>query len=73
MGWIKGGYATYINKKKALSFLSHQSAPIAAAAAKEELDSVAKVIKDFQNPSVGLAYLIENRKKLAEKNWILTA
>ena len=38
-----------------------------------KLDSAAKVIKDFQNPSVGLAYLIENRKKLAEKNWILTA
>ncbi|MBO5742140.1 MAG: hypothetical protein J6R54_09235 [Bacteroidaceae bacterium] len=53
LDWIKRGYATYINKKKALSFLSHQSAPIAAAAAKEELDSAAKVIKDFRNPCVG--------------------
>ena len=27
-----------------------------------KLDSAAKVIKDFQNPCVGLEYLIENRK-----------
>ena len=38
-----------------------------------KLDSAAKIIKDFQNPSVGLAYLIENRKKLADKNGNLTA
>lgn len=31
--WINNGLATYINKEKALSFLSHQSAPIAATAA----------------------------------------
>ena len=31
--WINKGLATYINKEKALSFLSHQSAPIAATAA----------------------------------------
>lgn len=31
--WINSGLATYINKKKALSFLSYQSAPIAATAA----------------------------------------
>ena len=35
--------------------------------------TAAKVIKDFQNPSVGGAYLIENRKKLADKNGNLTA
>lgn len=33
VGWINKGLATYINKEKALSFLSHQSAPIAATAA----------------------------------------
>mgnify|MGYP000953103540 CR=1 FL=1 len=33
VGWINNGLATYINKEKALSFLSHQSAPIAATAA----------------------------------------
>ena len=31
--WINKGLATYMNKEKALSFLSHQSAPIAATAA----------------------------------------
>ncbi len=31
--WINKDLATYINKEKALSFLSHQSAPIAATAA----------------------------------------
>ena len=48
--WINRGMATYINKEKALSFLSHQSAPIAATAANEELSSAAKVVKDFVNP-----------------------
>lgn len=33
VGWINSGLATYINKKKALSLLSYQSAPIAATAA----------------------------------------
>ena len=33
VNWINKGLATYINKEKALSFLSHQSAPIAATAA----------------------------------------
>lgn len=33
LDWINKGLATYINKAKALSFLSYQSAPIAATAA----------------------------------------
>lgn len=33
LDWINKGLATYINKGKALSFLSYQSAPIAATAA----------------------------------------
>ena len=33
LDWINKGLATYINKEKALSFLSYQSAPIAATAA----------------------------------------
>lgn len=33
VAWINNGLATYINKEKALSFLFHQSAPIAATAA----------------------------------------
>ena len=50
--WINKGFATYINKEKALAFLSHPSAPIAAAAANAELDSAAKVVQNFDNPSV---------------------
>lgn len=50
--WINKGLATYINKEKALAFLSHPSAPIAAAAANAELDSAAKVVKEFENPKV---------------------
>lgn len=38
--------------EKTLAFLSHQSAPIAATAANTELDSAAKIIRDFENPSV---------------------
>ena len=52
MDWINKGLATYINKKKALTFLSHQSAPIAATAANAELSSAAKVVKDFENPKL---------------------
>lgn len=52
--WINKGLATYINKKKALTFLSHQSAPIAATAANAELSSAAKVVKDFENPKLGV-------------------
>ncbi len=48
--WINRGMATYINKEKALTFLSHQSAPIAATAANAELSSAAKVVENFENP-----------------------
>ena len=37
--WYNKGFATYIDKEKALSFLSHQSAPIAATAANAGLSS----------------------------------
>ena len=47
--WIKKGLATYINKEKALAFLSHPSAPIAAAAANAELDSYAKIQQKTEN------------------------
>lgn len=49
---INKGFATYINKEKARSFLSHQSAPIAAAAANEELVSAAKIVENFENPKI---------------------
>ena len=47
--WINKGFATYINKEKALNYL-YLSAPIAEAAENSELSSAAKVVKDFENP-----------------------
>ena len=46
--WINKGFATYINKEKALNYL-YLSAPIAEAAENSELNSAAKIIKDFEN------------------------
>lgn len=66
--WINKGFATYINKEKARSFLSHQSAPIAAAAANEELSSATNIVKNFENPTVlgeesaGIRTIAEYRK-----------
>ena len=52
VGWINKGLATYINKEKARLFLSHQSAPIAEAAANKELVSAAPVVESIENPKV---------------------
>lgn len=49
--WINKGFATYINKEKALNYL-YLSAPIAEAAENSELSSAAKIVKDFVNPSI---------------------
>ena len=49
--WINKGYATYINKEKALNYL-HLSAPIAEASDNQELSSAVKIVKDFENPKV---------------------
>lgn len=46
--WFKRGYSTYINEKKVKDFLSHQSAPIAAAAAKSSPYLNTKVRKLFE-------------------------
>ena len=58
--WINKGLATYINKKKALTFLSHQSAPIAATAANAELSSAAKLVENFENPKVSDENVADN-------------
>lgn len=52
VNWINKGFATYINKEKAQGFL-HLSAPIAEASANPELLSATKIIKEFENPSIG--------------------
>lgn len=49
--WINKGYATYINKEKALDYL-RISAPIAEAQDNQELVSAAKVVENFKNPEV---------------------
>ena len=52
LNWLEKGYATYINKKKALDYL-HLSAPIAEASDNSKLLSAAtKVVKEFENPAV---------------------
>ena len=43
--WLQRGIATYINNQKVKDFLSHPSAPIAAAAAKLSPSDAAKVNK----------------------------
>lgn len=50
--WILNGKMTAVNKRKALDFLFHQSAPIAATAAKQELDDAAKIVERFENPTI---------------------
>ena len=50
--WINRGLATYINKEKALTFLSHLSAPIAATAANAELSTATNIVRNFQNPNI---------------------
>ena len=41
--WLRRGLATYINEQKVKNFLSHQSAPIAATAAKSSPSDAAKI------------------------------
>lgn len=66
--WINKGLATYINKEKALSFLSHQSAPIAATAANAELLSAAKIVKDFENPIIPDATNVNSTSDLRKQS-----
>jgi hypothetical protein len=49
--WIKRGFATYINKGKALNYL-HHSALKAVTSDNQELISAANIVRNFENPSV---------------------
>ena len=49
--WINNGFATYINKEKALGYL-RISALIAEAQDSQRLNSAAKVVEDFENPKL---------------------
>lgn len=50
--WINNGYATYIDKEKALSYL-RIPAPIAGAQDNQELSRAAKIVEKFENPAIG--------------------
>ena len=49
--WINKGFATYINKEKALNYL-RISAPIAEAQDNQELVSAANIVRNFENPNI---------------------
>lgn len=51
VNWINKGLAIYIDKKKALEFLSRHPAPIAGTAANQELYSATNIINNFENPN----------------------
>ena len=51
ISWIEKGYATYINKRKALDYL-HYPAPIAETLSSPRLDSAAKIVENFENPTI---------------------
>lgn len=51
IGWLNKGYATYINKRKALDDL-RIPAPIAGAQDNQGLLSATKIVESFENPSI---------------------
>ena len=53
VGWLNKGLARYVDKEKALDYL-HHAAPIAVTSDNQELSSAAKVVKDFENPKLGV-------------------
>ena len=50
--WINTGYLRYVDKEKALSYLLHQSAPIAAALNREELFRATNIVRHFRNNQI---------------------
>lgn len=51
VNWLNKGFATYINKEKALNYL-HLATPIVAASNNQELNSATKVVESFENPQI---------------------
>ncbi len=50
--WINKGYATYLNKEKALDYLHFSERGISEASNNQELVSAANIVENFENPSV---------------------
>ena len=61
LNWINKGYLTFVDKEKALGYL-YPSAPIAATANSQELDSATKIVENFENPNFAPAnsFAVEN-------------
>ena len=49
--WLNKGYATYIDKEKALNYL-HHSEPISEALSNSRLISATNIVQNFENPSI---------------------
>lgn len=64
VNWINKGYATYIDKEKALNYL-HLSAPIAEASNSSELSSTTKIVESFENPTITQGKIISEVERLA--------
>jgi hypothetical protein len=64
--WINRGLTKYVNKEKALLFLSRHSAPIAETAANEELSSATKVVESFVNPTLEEGKISSSVEELSE-------
>lgn len=67
--WINKGYATFINKEKALDYLHFSERSISEASDNQELVSTANIIRNFENPNV----LEENLVPTEQTNDIDTA
>ena len=67
--WINKGYATFINKEKALDYLHFSERSISEASDNQELVSTANIIRNFENPNV----LEENLASTEQSNDIDTA
>lgn len=67
--WINKGYATFINKEKALDYLHFSERSISEASDNQELVSTANIIRNFENPNI----LEENLVPTEQTNDIDTA
>lgn len=65
--WFNKGYATYINKEKALDYLYFSERSISEASNNEELLSAAKVIENFDNEAL---FRENNEKDLLDDAWL---
>ena len=63
--WIKRGFSTYINKKKALDYL-HHSALKAVTSDNQDLSDATKIVENFKNPIIEEEILREGAVNLSD-------